>query len=771
MSLTKQDLQDRNRLGVGLNTKNTVAGDLSSLDLLDLIRRRYALIFFFVLLCTALSLVYYFKVDKTYESTAKIFVDEKHAPSVNANDRDASKETPIEKHLQTLKSTLILKPAIEDGRFYDFDVFKDTADILQHLRDQDDFTAKPADTKSNSGVIKLAFSGKTKEECQKVLDAIIKSFDNHILSTTKNIGGENAAFVRQLQDNWLINLKSVEEEIEKLSVRPELLTVDGRVTDPYQMQLSLMHSDLHELRSERNRITAQIDSVKRDQALGKSSEDLVNEITSELSNVSEGSYARVQDQLVQLQVEEQELLNQFGNDHPQLRSKRRQIETVKRIRAQELASIRGGQTGLGEDPNLVATFFEKMNRKVELLQSEERQIVGQVKAIQEKSTSVSALVEKLNALKRERERLELGYAAAIERMGEMNALKEHLWRNLQVLDPPSVAEVVAPKLSICAAAGLFIGILLGMGFAASKDLADKTFRSSDDVGTLLAAPVIGTINQFEKRKIRRHVDYQQLQPELVSLHQPATPPAEAYRSIRTTIFFNAQKTNAKVIQLTSPIPGDGKSTTISNIAISIAQSGKRVILLDADFRKPVQHKMFGLDNNTGVTSVIYGEMSWQDTAQVVIPGALSVLAAGPIPHNPAELLTSEQFPQLIETLKAEFDYVLIDTPPLLAVTDPAIVSSHVDLLYLVMRIRKGARTNAQEARKVIAAMGGGLSGVVINGLRRQDQKSYNYGGRYGYQYGGYKTYGEAPAAPSGTASGDSTVRLHSNSAGRSTRTG
>jgi capsular exopolysaccharide synthesis family protein len=456
---------------------------------------------------------------------------------------------------------------------------------------------------------------------------------------------------------------------------------------------------------------------------------------------------------VQLRVEEQELLNQYGNDHPQLRAIRRQIETVERIRTQELASIRGGRTGQGIDPDIVSSFLSMMERKVELLVSEEGEIESQIKTIQEKSTSVSALVEKLNALRRERERLEIGYAAIIERMSELNALKEHLWRNLSILDPPSVPEVVAPKLSICLAAGLFLGGLTGLGFAAFKDIAEKTFRSSDDVGELLGTPVIGHINMFEKRRIRKREDFPQLAPELVSLHQPSTPPAEAYRSLRTTIFFNAQKSNAKVIQLTSPIPGDGKSTTISNLAISIAQSGKRVILLDADFRKPVQHKLFGLDNGSGATSVIYGETAWQDAAQVVIPGALSILPAGPIPHNPAELLTSEQFPQLIETLKAEFDYVLIDTPPLLAVTDPAIVSSHADLLYLVMRIRKGARTNAVEAGKIIDSMGGGLAGVVINGLRRQDQKYYNYGGRYGYQYGGYKTYGETPEPPVGKAVG------------------
>jgi len=775
MSMSNLDSEKGQPLSQLRRTTEGTGSGVYNLDFFDLVRRRFALILFFVLLCVGLSVLYYAKAPKTYQSTAKVFVDEKSAPSVNSNDRESfAADTTIEKYLQTLKSTLILQPAIEDGNFYDMEVFEETEDILRFLREEKSFTVRSADIKSNSGVMKLTFSGGNKKECQEILEAIIASFNSRIESTTRNIGGENADIVQKAQDQWLSRLNVVEGEIEKLSVNPELLTVDGRVTNPHQLQLSLLFGDLHNLKGERNRIAARVENVRRDQALGKSSEDLVSEIMAETSEVSEGAYARVQDQLVQLRVEEQELLNQYGNDHPELRAVRRKINTVEQMRTQELASIRGGRTGSGVDPNLVATFFEKMERKIQLIKSEEQQIEAQIAGIQQKSTSVSAIVEKLSALKRERERLEVGYAAIIERMSELNALKEHLWRNLSVLDPPSVAEVVAPKLSLCLASGLFLGSLMGFSFAGFKEIAEKTFRSSDDVGELLGTSVIGHINMFEKRRIRKRKDFVQLASELVSIHEPSKPAAEAYRSVRTTVFFNAQKTNAKVIQLTSPIPGDGKSTTISNLGISIAQSGKRVILLDADFRKPVQHKLFGLDNSTGVTSVIYGETVWQDAAQVIIPGGLSVISAGPIPHNPAELLTSEQFPQLINTLRAEFDYVLIDTPPLLAVTDPAIVSSHVDLLYLVMRIRKGARTNAAEARKILASMDAELAGVVINGLQRKDQKYYNYGGRYGYQYGGYKTYGETPSAPAGKLVGhDRTVMFkpHSKKVGSSTRTG
>ena len=165
-------------------SSNPVSGrDLYNFDIFDLLRRRFWLILFFVLLCSSLSVLYYAKAPKTYQSTAKIFIDEKSAPSVNSNDRESfTSDTTIEKYLQTLKSTLILQPAIDNGRFYDMVVFEKTPDILYDLREEKSFTVKPADTKSNSGVIKLSFKGKTKDECQTVLAAV--SYTHLTLPTT-----------------------------------------------------------------------------------------------------------------------------------------------------------------------------------------------------------------------------------------------------------------------------------------------------------------------------------------------------------------------------------------------------------------------------------------------------------------------------------------------------------------------------------------------------------------------------------------------------------
>ena len=729
--------------------------DIYNLDILDLIRRKVGVIVFFTLVGIGLSMLYFFKAPKTYESTSKIFVDEKNAPSMNSADQSAFiNEVSMENYLQKLKSTLILQPAIADGKFKNLETFESRDDddaILFALREGKSYRVSPADTKSTSGVMKLSFKGPDPDECKKVLTDIVHSFENHIRDTTKNVGGENADLVQRAQENWLDRLKVVEQEIQALMIRPELLNIDGRIINPYQMQLSLMHQKLHEIRSERIGVLARVESVKQNQELGLSSEELIGQMMSEDSDVSETAYVRTGDELLQLKMEEQALLNKYGGDHPELRSVRLRIATVEQMRSKELAAMKSGsrQEESAVKMDITNEFFQKMHRTTKMLVSEEKQVELQIASLQKQSTSVSKLVEELNSLQRERERLETGYQLVVDKMSEMSALKEHLWRTTSILDPPSNAEVVAPSLPISLAAGLFLGSLAGLGFAGFKDMAEKTFRSSDAVGDVLNTRVVGHVSFFEKaRNKKRNAKFPNAQPELITLHAPASQASEAYRAIRTSMFFKARETNAKVIQITSPAPGDGKSTTTANLAITIAQSGSRVLLLDADMRKPTQHKLFGLENQKGLSSIITGSADLNEVVQDVIPGYLSLVTAGPIPGNPAELLTSTRFADLLTEYRKVYDYVLIDTPPMLAVTDPSIVCSHSDLVYMIMRIRKGVRTNSVRAKEIIDSMGIELGGIVINGLRRRDHKTYAYSGQYGY---GANTYGQTAKAISQTA--------------------
>ena len=222
---------------------------------------------------------------------------------------------------------------------------------------------------------------------------------------------------------------------------------------------------------------------------------------------------------------------------------------------------------------------------------------------------------------------------------------------------------------------------------------------------------------------------------IVTLHKNRAPISEAFRGIRTALFFSCQQNGVKVLQVTSPVPGDGKSTIAANIAVSIAQSGRRVCLVDCDFRRPRVAKIFGLAADTGFVQVIGGKVEIRDAIQQTTVENLSALTCGRRPGNPAELLSSELFGDLISELRGLFDFVIIDTPPMLAVSDPANVASHVDGVLLAIRLRRNLRPIASRAAQMLHAINANMVGVVVNGIG-VGGNSYGYGG---YRYDNYSS--------------------------------
>ena len=711
--------------------------DLYNFDVFDMIRRKVWLILFFTLLGIALSLLFFFKAPKTYRSTAKVFVDEKSAPSLND---DGFNQNTVEKYIEVLRSTATLKHAIRDGKFERMEIFEDVDSVIRYLRDGKALIAKSADVKSNSGVIKISFDGQNQEETQEVLKAVVGAFGKYIDSDAKDIGGQTTELWTTLHQNMLGRTVEVQAEIEKLMSLPEMLIVDGRVQNPYQLQQARLHEEMHQLRRERTRLEARVSAIQQAKALGKNPESLVIGVLQEFNDTSRSAYASTHDKYVELKVQEQELTRKFGAQHPEVKNVREQVAMLETMRMEELSSLRGKDDGLSRGKSdMVGDFVERMAGQISMISAQESSLAESIKEEQRKAAETSVNIERLLALQRERDRLELYSDNTIDKLGEVRVLEDFQWRSMSVLNPASIAEQVAPSLPLCLGGGLFLGTLFGFLFAGVKELAEKTFRSSDDIAALLGSRVIGHVGLFQRVRPRKDSPFANVAPELITLHQPSNQNCEAYRSIRTSIFFRAQETGAKIIQITSPTPGDGKSTTISNIAASMAQSGRKVLVIDADLRKPRQHKYFGVDNDYGLTSVVYGQMEPEEAVRVIQAEYLSVVTCGPIPPNPSELLTSARFEAIIGVYREQYDYILIDTPPLLAVTDPAIVCRFVDLIYMVMRINNGVRSNSVRAKEVVDSMGVELSGVIINGLRRRDQKTYDYkGGKYGY--GGY-TYG------------------------------
>ena len=218
--------------------------------------------------------------------------------------------------------------------------------------------------------------------------------------------------------------------------------------------------------------------------------------------------------------------------------------------------------------------------------------------------------------------------------------------------------------------------------------------------------------------------------KLVVLENPKSPVAEAYRIARTNIQFAAVDEDIKCLLVTSSGPGEGKSTSAANLAVAFAQSGKNVLLVDADLRKPTQHKIWGKDNMCGLTNILLGDSSIAETKQSTPMANLYVITTGPIPPNPAELLGSQRMSKLLEQFAGHADIVMIDTPPIIAVTDAALLAPQVDGVVLVVASGQAQIEAVLKAKQMLANGKARILGILLNKVDEDSQDYYYY-----YYYG------------------------------------
>lgn len=215
---------------------------------------------------------------------------------------------------------------------------------------------------------------------------------------------------------------------------------------------------------------------------------------------------------------------------------------------------------------------------------------------------------------------------------------------------------------------------------------------------------------------------------LITHYDKKSPVAEAYRAVRTNLQFAGAGKPLKLISITSATPGEGKSTTISNLSVAMGQDGKKVLLIDGDMRKPIQHKLFNLPNR-GLSNCIASDLKVSDLICHAVMPNVDVLPSGPVPPNPSELLGSPKMEEILHQVSEEYDYVLIDCPPVLPVTDAAVMASHVDGTIMVVDSGEISPEEAQAAKAQLLQGKAKLLGVILNGV----STSHHYGG-YNYYY-------------------------------------
>ncbi|MFC1466524.1 MAG: polysaccharide biosynthesis tyrosine autokinase [Candidatus Brachytrichaceae bacterium NZ_4S206] len=301
---------------------------------------------------------------------------------------------------------------------------------------------------------------------------------------------------------------------------------------------------------------------------------------------------------------------------------------------------------------------------------------------------------------------------------QANLLKD-VPNSLTVIEPAAVPTVpIGPKLTQNVLLAAIAGLLLAVAAIVLLELIDDTIKTSDDARRALGLPLLGSITRIGGSG---YAD------RLVTASPQYSRVAEAYRVLRTNLQFSKVGHSFRTLIVTSSKPKEGKSTTAANLAAVIAQSGKRVILVDADLRRPVQHQIFELDNQEGLTTAFLDEhVSVERLLKPVMAESLSVLPSGPIPYNPSELLDSERMMHILEELKHKADLVILDSPPVLSVADAAILTARVDGVLLVVDSGYTRRGTAKHAKETLQRVGATIVGVVLNRAPIERQSDYDY---------------------------------------------
>jgi polysaccharide biosynthesis transport protein len=368
-------------------------------------------------------------------------------------------------------------------------------------------------------------------------------------------------------------------------------------------------------------------------------------------------------------------------------------------------------------------------------------------AVDEQKKEVNDVAEKsiqYNILKREVDANKQLYEGLLTRMKEATVSAGLTASNVRIVDTAQVPKApVKPRVALNLALGIVLGAAFGVGLAFLQEYLDNTLKTPDEVERLLRLPSLGLLPDYSPDGTGKGSDKGLATVKhgsdgaIAPAVQTGREAVEAYRSLRTSILLSAHPV-PKMLLITSAVPSEGKTTITVNLGAMLASLGSKVVIVDCDMRKPSCHRSTGVENKPGFVQCLTGHVELAD-AILPVPGVpnLSVIPCGPIPPNPAEVLSSPVTPELLNKLRSQFEYVLVDSPPLLTVSDSRILSTLTDAVVLVTRAYGTPYDVVRRARELLYHTGARILGVALNSVDVHKQGGYGYGDGYGYYRYGY----------------------------------
>ncbi len=416
-----------------------------------------------------------------------------------------------------------------------------------------------------------------------------------------------------------------------------------------------------------------------------------------------------------LETEISESSQKFGPKHPKMIQLKQELEATRQKIKLEAQNV-----------------FNAIRNEYSIARAKENSARAAVEGQKAEAQKLSERSIEYGVFLREVEKNRELYENLLKRLKETSVEKEYGATNIKIVDlAPVPASPVTPKKARNILISIVVGLAMGVGLAFFLEYLDNTVKSPEDIREHLNAPNLAIIPSIDfKKEVGGSVG----NPQIVVHHNPKSTTAEAFRSLRTAILFSFPENPLKSFVVTSFMPQEGKSLIAANTALIMAYAGDKVLLVDADLRRPALHHFFNLPNEKGLTNMIVGTSD--APGPHVLNGHLSVITSGPIPPNPSELLGSQKFVDLIDGFKGDYDKIVIDSPPINSVTDALVVSKSLGS-GVIFVVHGGVTTKemAQHAREMLEGINARVLGAVLNNVRVDKSGYYRYHRYYDRYYG------------------------------------
>lgn len=574
---------------------------------------------------------------------------------------------------------------------------------------------------NESRLAKVTYRDADANRAAEVLNAILKVFigknEEELLSATTDA----AAWLHGQVDVLKQDLETSEVALHDYKKDKNLLSVSlDDQSNMLREEIQQLNSALTAARARRQQVAA------RSAALAKVPEDNPADLPSrELleSPILQG----LRSEFVNASRELEGLLGSGkGEAHPLAAAAGARKETTRQALLAEIRNVK-----------------QALAREVQAVDGEIGGLQRLFDGARDRALEINKLEIEYKRMRRSRDTNERLFTIVTERAKESDMARLMKVNNVRIIENALVPKSpVSPNTPLNILGGCAAGMVLGLAGAVARESMDRSIRDPEDAETSVRLPLLGLLPAAADggaaygygRRRRRAKASADVSLDKLTHTSPSSTFAEAARSIRTSIAFSTPDKKVRSLLVTSAVAGDGKTTVASNVAISMAQAGDRVLLIDGDLRRARVHKAFSIPSGPGFSELLIGAVAMENAVVASEVPRLSLMPAGALPPNPSELLHSQAFTDLLERLKGSFDVVIIDSPPLVPVTDGAILAARLDAVILVARALRTSRSAARRAVRILADVGANTLGIVLN--------DFNAGtGRRGYYY---REYGYTP---------------------------